>query len=151
MSIDLLQTSIDTFGGHRTSLDGDPMLADLRDHFDEMLATLEAVAGWSTDRVQRPVLILGQLEGVLTGIRRLRWRRCRCRYRGSGSPPSPASTSRSTSTPLARRMTRAFERRSNRQEWNAVPAARARSSPLRTLPVALVGSASTSSTRRGTL
>ena len=33
---------------------------------------LKAVAGWHTARVQRPVLILGQLDGVLTGIRQLR-------------------------------------------------------------------------------
>jgi hypothetical protein len=30
------------------------------------------VAGWKTHRVQRPVLILGSLDGVLTGIRQLR-------------------------------------------------------------------------------
>jgi hypothetical protein len=58
--------------GHRFSLDGDHVLADLRGHFDEVLAALEAAAGWSTERVRRPVLILGQLEGVLTGIRQLR-------------------------------------------------------------------------------
>jgi hypothetical protein len=27
---------------------------------------------WQTERIQRPVLILGQLEGILTGIRQLR-------------------------------------------------------------------------------
>jgi len=37
-----------------------------------VLATLEAAAGWQTERVQRPVLILGQLDGILTGIRQLR-------------------------------------------------------------------------------
>jgi hypothetical protein len=58
--------------GHRVSLDGDHVIADLRDRFDEVLATLDAVAGWRTDRVQRPVLILGQLDGILTGIRQLR-------------------------------------------------------------------------------
>ena len=58
--------------GHRVSLDADHILADLRDHFDEVLAALEAVAGWRTERVQRPVLILGQLDGMLTGIRQLR-------------------------------------------------------------------------------
>jgi hypothetical protein len=57
---------------HRISMDGDHVLEDLRDRFDEVLATLEAVAGWQTARVQRPVLILGQLDGVLTGIRQLR-------------------------------------------------------------------------------
>lgn len=57
---------------HRVSMDGDHVLADLRDRFDEVLAALEAAAGWHTDRVQRPVLILGQLDGILTGIRQLR-------------------------------------------------------------------------------
>ena len=57
---------------HRLSLDGDHVLTDLRERFDQVLATLEAVAGWHTDRVQRPVLILGQLDGILTGIRQLR-------------------------------------------------------------------------------
>lgn len=58
--------------GHRQSIDGDHVLADLRERFDEVLATLEAAAGWTTARVQRPVLILGSLDGVLTGIRQLR-------------------------------------------------------------------------------
>lgn len=37
-----------------------------------MLAALESVAGWKTERVQRPVLVLGALEGIATGIRQLR-------------------------------------------------------------------------------
>lgn len=57
---------------HRISLDGDHVLQDLRDRFDEILGQLEAVAGWRTNRVQKPVIILGQLDGVLTGIRQLR-------------------------------------------------------------------------------
>jgi hypothetical protein len=57
---------------HRRSADGDHVLADLRDRFDEVLGNLETAAGWHTDRVQRPVLILGALDGVLTGIRQLR-------------------------------------------------------------------------------
>jgi hypothetical protein len=58
--------------GHRRSSDGDHVLGDLRDRFDEVLAALESAAGWRTERVRRPVLILGQLEGILTGIRQLR-------------------------------------------------------------------------------
>jgi hypothetical protein len=58
--------------GHRVSMDGDHVLEDLRVRFDEVLTTLEAVAGWQTERVRRPVLILGQLDGILTGIRQLR-------------------------------------------------------------------------------
>lgn len=57
---------------HRVSLDGDHVVADLRDRFDQVLADVEAVAGWQTHRVQRPVLVLGQLQGMLTGIRQLR-------------------------------------------------------------------------------
>lgn len=57
---------------HRRSQDGDHVLADLRERFDEVLATLESAAGWTTSRVQRPVLVLGTLDGILTGIRQLR-------------------------------------------------------------------------------
>ena len=57
---------------HRVSMDGDHVLLDLRDRFDEVLARLEGAAGWQTSRVQRPVLILGQLDGILTGVRQLR-------------------------------------------------------------------------------
>lgn len=57
---------------HRRSSDGDHVVADLRDRFDDVLASLEAAAGWRTERFQRPVLILGTLDGILTGIRQLR-------------------------------------------------------------------------------
>ena len=57
---------------HRESRDGDHVLADLRSRFDEVLLALEGAAGWQTARVQRPVLILGQMDGVLTGVRQLR-------------------------------------------------------------------------------
>ena len=39
---------------------------------DHVLSALESAAEWRTDCVQRPVLILGQLDGILTGIRQLR-------------------------------------------------------------------------------
>src|SRR5262249_24920870 len=58
--------------GHRKSLDGDHVLEDLRSRFDLVLAELEGAAGWTTSRVQRPVAILGRLDGVMTGIRQLR-------------------------------------------------------------------------------
>jgi hypothetical protein len=57
---------------HRRSLDGDHVLEDLRGHFEEVLSRLEAAAGWHTARVRRPTLILGRLDGVLTGLRQLR-------------------------------------------------------------------------------
>jgi len=56
--------------GHRKRFDGDH--EDLRPRFDTVLAALEAAAGWQTSRVQRPVAILGQLDGIMTGIRQLR-------------------------------------------------------------------------------
>ena len=61
--------------GHRISLDDDHVVRDLRDRFDDVLADLEATEGWITARVQRPVLILGRLDGVETGIRNLVRRR----------------------------------------------------------------------------
>ncbi|PKM06728.1 MAG: hypothetical protein CVV14_11580 [Gammaproteobacteria bacterium HGW-Gammaproteobacteria-4] len=56
---------------HRFSRDADHVLADLRTRFDAVLAQLESVAGWKTARVQRPVQILGRLDGIETGIRQL--------------------------------------------------------------------------------
>lgn len=56
---------------HRFSRDADHVLTDLRDRFDEVLAQLESVAGWKTARVQRPVQILGSLDGIETGVRQL--------------------------------------------------------------------------------
>jgi len=58
--------------GHRTSIDGDHVIEDLRERFDEVLAALEAAAGWQTTRLRRPEAILGRLNGVMTGIRQLR-------------------------------------------------------------------------------
>jgi len=57
---------------HHRSSDGDHVVGDLRERFDAVLAALESAAGWQTDRVLRPVLILGQMDGILTGIRQLR-------------------------------------------------------------------------------
>lgn len=57
--------------GHRFSNDADHVLTDLRHRFDEVLAQLESVAGWKTARVQRPVQILGRLDGIETGVRHL--------------------------------------------------------------------------------
>jgi len=61
--------------GHRVSIDDDHVVADLRQRFDEILAALEETDGWITARVKRPVLILGRLDGVETGIRNLIRRR----------------------------------------------------------------------------
>jgi hypothetical protein len=60
---------------HRVSFDDDHVVADLRRRFDEILKALEETEGWVTARVQRPVLILGSLDGVETGVRNLIRRR----------------------------------------------------------------------------
>ena len=64
-------TAVAIFAQHRLSRDADHVLPDLRKRFDEVLTELEAVAGWRTARVKRPVLILGSLDGIETGVRQL--------------------------------------------------------------------------------
>jgi hypothetical protein len=64
-------TAVAIFAQHRLSRDADHVLPDLRERFDEVLAQLEAVAGWKTARVKRPVLILGSLDGIETGVRQI--------------------------------------------------------------------------------
>jgi len=59
------------YARHRFSADADHVLTDLRRRFDEVLAELESVAGWKTARVNRPVQILGSLDGIETGVRQL--------------------------------------------------------------------------------
>lgn len=59
------------FAAHRTSYDADHVLPNLRQEFDEILQNLESVAGWQTARVKKPVLILGSLDGIETGVRQL--------------------------------------------------------------------------------
>jgi len=59
------------YAAHRLSTDADHVLTDLRPRFDQVLAELEAVAGWKTARVKRPVQILGSLDGIETGVRQL--------------------------------------------------------------------------------
>jgi len=60
------------YAHHRVSLDADHVLDNLRETFDRALVKLEGLASWKTERIKRPVLILGRLEGVETGIRQLR-------------------------------------------------------------------------------
>jgi hypothetical protein len=59
------------YAQHRMSADADHVLSDLRQRFDQVLADLEAVAGWKTSRLKRPVQILGSLDGIETGVRQL--------------------------------------------------------------------------------
>lgn len=56
---------------HRFSRDADHVLIDLRQRFDTVLEELESIAGWKTARIQRPVQILGSLDGIETGVRQL--------------------------------------------------------------------------------
>jgi hypothetical protein len=56
---------------HRRSEDADHVVANLSQRFDEVLGLLESVAGWKTARIKKPVLILGNLDGIDTGIRQL--------------------------------------------------------------------------------
>ena len=56
---------------HRLSMDDDHVLGDLRERFSSVLSQLEEVAGWRTARTTRPVLILGSLDGIETGVRQL--------------------------------------------------------------------------------
>jgi hypothetical protein len=58
--------------GHRRSMDADHVLVGLVGRFDEVLAELEAAAGWETSRLKRPVVIYGRLDGILTTVRNLR-------------------------------------------------------------------------------
>ncbi len=64
-------TAAATYAHHRISVDHDHVLPDLKERFDQILADLESVAGWQTARVKRPVLILGSLDGIETGVRQL--------------------------------------------------------------------------------
>jgi hypothetical protein len=64
-------TAAAIYAGHRVSTDANHVLTDLRARFDEVLAELESVAGWKTARVRSPVVILGSLDGIETGVRQL--------------------------------------------------------------------------------
>lgn len=64
-------TAASVYATHRLSTDADHVLTDLHLRFDDVLAELESVAGWKTARVRRPVLILGSLDGIETGVRQL--------------------------------------------------------------------------------
>ena len=58
--------------GHRFSLDVDVVAAQLSSRFDEVAAQLAEWEGWRTNRLNPPVLILGEHGGVELGVRQLR-------------------------------------------------------------------------------
>jgi hypothetical protein len=64
-------TAAVVYAQHRMSFDADHVLPNLREHFDSILEQLESVAGWETARIKSPVLILGKLDGIDTGVRQL--------------------------------------------------------------------------------
>jgi len=64
-------TAAGIHAGPRASRGADHILTDLRSRFDDILEQLESVAGWTTARVNRPVLIPGSLDGIETGVRQL--------------------------------------------------------------------------------
>jgi hypothetical protein len=58
--------------GHRLSLDHDHVLADLRDRFDAVLDDIEDDESWQLNRMIPGKIILGELEGIETGVRQMR-------------------------------------------------------------------------------
>ncbi|MBO0856121.1 MAG: hypothetical protein J2P18_20415 [Nocardia sp.] len=61
--------------GHRMSTDHDHVLTDLNRRFDAVLDAVENDDGWATNRVTPGKIILGNLDGIETGIRQLIRRR----------------------------------------------------------------------------
>lgn len=72
---ELIPDAILVGGTAAASLDDDHVVVDLRTRFDAVLAALEETKGWVTARVERPVMILGRLDGIETGVRNLVRRR----------------------------------------------------------------------------
>jgi hypothetical protein len=68
-------TAAAVHAGHRVSYHDDHVVEDPKSRFDSVLADLEDTGGWITARVQRPVQVLGSLDGVETGVRNLIRRR----------------------------------------------------------------------------
>ncbi len=57
---------------HRYSFDADHILSDLKENYEEVLEFLEGRDDWKTARIHPPKLILGNFQGVETGVRQLR-------------------------------------------------------------------------------
>jgi hypothetical protein len=57
---------------HRFSFDADHILSDLKENYEEVLDFLEGRDDWETARINPPKLILGNFQGVETGVRQLR-------------------------------------------------------------------------------
>jgi hypothetical protein len=65
-------TAAALYAGHRISYDVDNLLLSLKDTFDAVLESLEQWAEWKTARTKRPVLILGEVQGIEIGFRQAR-------------------------------------------------------------------------------
>ena len=64
-------TAAAIYAHHRVSFDADHVVYDLQERFYEVLSELESISGWETNRIKTPVLILGKLDGIDTGVRQL--------------------------------------------------------------------------------
>jgi hypothetical protein len=56
---------------HRYSFDADHVLSDLKENYENVLDFLEGRDDWETARIHPPKLILGNFQGVETGVRQL--------------------------------------------------------------------------------
>lgn len=61
--------------GHRLSTDHDHVLTDLCQRFEMVLEAVENDQGWATNRLTPGKVILGNLDGIETGIRQMIRRR----------------------------------------------------------------------------
>ncbi|HET7054561.1 MAG TPA: hypothetical protein VFI09_11670 [Solirubrobacterales bacterium] len=59
------------YADHRESRDHDHVVADLADRFEMVLEAVEEDEGWATNRVTPGKVILGNLDGVETGVRQM--------------------------------------------------------------------------------
>ena len=59
------------YADHRESRDHDHVLADLADRFAMVLEAVEQDQGWATNRVTPGKVILGNLDGIETGVRQM--------------------------------------------------------------------------------
>jgi hypothetical protein len=59
------------YADHRESRDHDHVVADLADRFEMVLEAIEEDEGWATNRVTPGKVILGNLDGIETGVRQM--------------------------------------------------------------------------------
>lgn len=59
------------YADHRESRDHDHVLPDLADRFEMVLEAVEEDDGWATNRVTPGKVILGNLDGIETGVRQM--------------------------------------------------------------------------------